>query len=231
MPAASRFSRCRPPSWTKRNGACERERRREHRVVGDDGVGGVAVCAVARRHVVEPVLRAVERGGRGPLRDVADADDVPLELVQAGLDERRLARDEAEAPGRHREALAEAPDQDHVRRAERGLECALVDAALVRLVGDHRQVVAGRRAPGGRRSSAAAAGSRSGCSGSSGRGRATAASPPARSPADPSATRRPHGSRRGRRRRRRARSGPGRSRTASARSPRRRARAARGRQG
>ncbi len=133
-----------PPSSSQRKGAGGREGGAQRRVLGDRGVSCVPVPAVAGRDLVQPVLRAVERGRRGLLGDVADADHVPLELAQAGVDHRRLGRDEADPPGRHREALAEAADEDHVRRAPRARELALVDAALVRLVGDDRETLPGR---------------------------------------------------------------------------------------
>ena len=119
-----------------------RQRGTEDRMVDDGGVGGVPVAAVALGDLVQPGLRAVERSRRRTLGDVADPDHVPLQLPEAPLDHGRLRSDEADPPGGHGETLAEAPDEDHVRRAPGARELAVVDAALVRLIGHHGQAVA-----------------------------------------------------------------------------------------
>ena len=114
IPAARRLSDMSSPRLSQRNGVAAGSSALR---IGCSAMTAWAASrspAVTGRDLVQPVLRAVEGSGCGSLGDMADADDVPLELAQARVDHRRLGGDEADPPRRHREALAEAADQDHV---------------------------------------------------------------------------------------------------------------------
>ena len=111
IPASTSCCEESSPRSSQRNGVAGGSAALQDRVVADGGVGSVPVAAVALGNLVQPGLWPVERGSRGPLGDVADANHVPLQLAEAPLDHRGLGGDEADPPGGHGEALAEAADR------------------------------------------------------------------------------------------------------------------------
>ena len=121
----------------------ERRRRREPRRRGDGGDRDGPVGRGRGMDLLEPAARAVECRPRRLLGGDVDAEAVPLERAGAAGDPLGRPREEAEPQLRHREALAEAADHDHVvaEPEGRGERRAVPQRRLVGLVGDDDEPV------------------------------------------------------------------------------------------